>query len=78
MTISYICGFVYPDITTLVYFLSQSQLSGFYDPCIGEEKYLKIRYEFRNAFHEATFRDDECVRVPKQCKLILMLYLISL
>eukprot|EP00111_Clytia_hemisphaerica_P005692 TCONS_00016511-protein len=45
---------------------TKSQLSGFYDPCIGEDKVLKIKYEFRDALHEVTYKDDEAVRIPKQ------------
>jgi len=44
----------------------KSQLTGIYDPCIGEEKVLKIVYEFRDNVHEAIFKDDEPVRCPKQ------------
>ena len=49
---------------------TKSQLNGFYDPCIGEEKTLKIVYEFRGAVHEATFSDTEQVRIPKQSHVI--------
>ncbi|XP_065676509.1 dnaJ homolog subfamily C member 11-like [Hydra vulgaris] len=45
---------------------TKSQLNGFYDPCPGEDKYLKISYEFRDAVHEAVFNDTEHVRIPKQ------------
>lgn len=45
---------------------SKSQLSGFYDPCIGEDKFLKIIYEFRDHLHEAIFKDSDPVRIPKQ------------
>jgi len=45
---------------------SKYQLSGFYDPCMGEDKYLKIVYEFRDAVHEAIYEDNEPVRIPKQ------------
>jgi len=45
---------------------AKSQLSGIYDPCIGEEKLLKIIYEFRDNVHEAIFKDEEAVRIPKQ------------
>ena len=55
-------------ILTVTYIFFQSQLNGFYDPCINEDKYLKIVYEFRDALHEAVFQDDEPVRIPKQCK----------
>jgi len=49
---------------------SKSQLSGFYDPCVGEEKLLKITYEFRGNVHEAIFKDEEAVRCPKQSHII--------
>jgi len=42
----------------------KSQLTGMYDPCIGEEKMLKIRYEFRDNIHEAVFQDTQPVRMP--------------
>lgn len=42
------------------------ELTGIYDPCIGEEKVLKIVYEFRGIVHEAIFKDTEEVRCPKQ------------
>ncbi|KXJ21318.1 dnaJ homolog subfamily C member 11 [Exaiptasia diaphana] len=41
-------------------------LSGFYDPCSGEEKLLRIRYEFRDVLHEVTVGDEEPVKLPKQ------------
>jgi len=54
------------DSKLLVTDATKSQLSGFYDPCIGEEKVLKIKYEFRDALHEVTYKDDEAIRMPKQ------------
>eukprot|EP00794_Sanderia_malayensis_P014998 gene14998-16546_t len=47
---------------------SKSQINGFYDPCVGEEKSLKVRYEFRGALHEVVVQDDELLRIPVQCK----------
>jgi len=43
---------------------TKSQLTGFYDPCIGEEKSLKINYEFHGIIHEAVFKDDQTVKIP--------------
>lgn len=48
----------------------KSQIPGMYDPCIGEEKLLKITYEFRGNVHEAIFKDEESVRIPKQSHVI--------
>jgi len=42
------------------------ELTGIYDPCINEEKVLKIVYEFRGIVHEGIFKDTENVRCPKQ------------
>ncbi|KAK3740940.1 hypothetical protein QZH41_017787 [Actinostola sp. cb2023] len=44
-------------------------LSGFYDPCPGQDKLLRIRYEFRDAIHEVTVGDLDQVKLPKQCEL---------
>jgi len=44
----------------------KSQLTGIYDPCIGEVKSLKIIYEFRDIVHEHVFKDEEVVGCPKQ------------
>ncbi|XP_025083076.1 dnaJ homolog subfamily C member 11-like isoform X2 [Pomacea canaliculata] len=46
--------------------VSKSGLPGFYDPCIGEEKSLYIRYKFRNRLHQATVGDMEPIRLPQQ------------
>eukprot|EP00795_Rhopilema_esculentum_P007159 gene7159-12817_t len=47
---------------------SKANLSGFYDPCIGEEKSLKLVYEFRELLHEVVIKDDETLRIPLQCE----------
>ncbi|XP_075912530.1 dnaJ homolog subfamily C member 11 isoform X1 [Petromyzon marinus] len=41
-------------------------LPGFYDPCVGEEKALKVLYQFRGALHQVTVPDTESLRIPKQ------------
>lgn len=47
----------------------QTGLPGFYDPCVGEEKSLKVLYQFRGVMHQVLSGDTEALRIPKQCKL---------
>jgi DnaJ family protein C protein 11 len=54
---------------TLTLLLSvQSQLPGFYDPCVGEEKLLLVHYLFHSHVHEVVVKDNESLRIPKQCE----------
>lgn len=46
----------------------QAGLPGFYDPCVGEEKSLKVLYQFRGVMHQVLSGDTEALRIPKQCK----------
>uniref|UniRef100_UPI00398F2C1F dnaJ homolog subfamily C member 11 isoform X1 n=3 Tax=Pristiophorus japonicus TaxID=55135 RepID=UPI00398F2C1F len=39
---------------------------GFYDPCVGEEKSLKVIYLFRGVMHQVMTLDNESLRIPKQ------------
>ncbi|KAJ8871014.1 hypothetical protein PR048_027317 [Dryococelus australis] len=48
---------------------SKSQLPGFYDPCIGEEKMLFVQYLYHSHVHEVTISDTEALRIPKQERL---------
>uniref|UniRef100_A0AAY4ECB3 DnaJ homolog subfamily C member 11 n=1 Tax=Denticeps clupeoides TaxID=299321 RepID=A0AAY4ECB3_9TELE len=45
---------------------SKAGLPGFYDPCVGEEKSLKILYQFRGVMHQVLSGDTEPLRIPKQ------------
>lgn len=45
---------------------SKSGLPGFYDPFIGEEKRLYIRYKFRSRLHQVFLSDTEPIRVPQK------------
>lgn len=40
-------------------------MEGFYDPCIGETKYLYIEYTLNGEPYEAKFDDNQLVRLPK-------------
>ncbi|XP_059470966.1 dnaJ homolog subfamily C member 11 [Neocloeon triangulifer] len=44
---------------------SKCEQPGFYDPCIGEDKKLLIRYKFRGKLHEITVDDAESVTIPR-------------
>lgn len=52
------------DGTLILYQSSKSELPGFYDPCIGEDKLLKIEYMFRNQNNVAIIKDMDSVRLP--------------
>ncbi|XP_077386729.1 dnaJ homolog subfamily C member 11 isoform X2 [Festucalex cinctus] len=45
---------------------SKAGLPGFYDPCVGEEKGLKLLYQFRGVMHQVICADTEPLRIPKQ------------
>ncbi|XP_069804230.1 dnaJ homolog subfamily C member 11 [Dendropsophus ebraccatus] len=45
---------------------SKAGLPGFYDPCVGEDKSLKILYQFRGVLHQVMSGDNEALRIPKQ------------
>ncbi|KAJ8384238.1 hypothetical protein AAFF_G00206990 [Aldrovandia affinis] len=45
---------------------SKAGLPGFYDPCVGEDKSLKLLYQFRGVMHQVLSRDVEALRIPKQ------------
>ncbi|KAK2914840.1 dnaJ homolog subfamily C member 11 isoform X2 [Channa argus] len=45
---------------------SKTGLPGFYDPCVGEEKSLKLLYQFRGVMHQVISADTEALRIPKQ------------
>lgn len=42
----------------------QSDLPGFYDPCIGEDKFLRIEYKYRNNIYNVTIPDTEALKIP--------------
>ncbi|XP_044266778.1 dnaJ homolog subfamily C member 11 [Tribolium madens] len=44
---------------------TKSQLPGFFDPAMGEDKMLHIIYNYREQPHEVTIKDNESLRLPK-------------
>ncbi|XP_017794016.1 PREDICTED: dnaJ homolog subfamily C member 11 [Habropoda laboriosa] len=52
------------DSKLILYDASKSELPGFYDPCVGEEKQLLIQYLFRNQTHECIVKDNAPIRIP--------------
>ncbi|KAK2188148.1 hypothetical protein NP493_143g03009 [Ridgeia piscesae] len=43
-----------------------SELPGFYDPCVGEEKELSVTYEFRRQLHVCKFSNKQKVLLPNR------------
>ncbi|KAK9501125.1 hypothetical protein O3M35_002228 [Rhynocoris fuscipes] len=54
------------DSKLIVYESTKSQLPGFYDPCVGEEKALYVQYLFHSQMHQTTVADNEPLRIPRQ------------
>ncbi len=46
--------------------VSKSNLTGFYDPCIGEEKFLFIKYSLRSQIHTVIYKDTDPVILPNR------------
>lgn len=42
----------------------QSELPGFFDPCVGEEKSLLIEYKYNDTNHKMKIRENEPIRLP--------------
>ncbi|CAB4408198.1 unnamed protein product [Rhizophagus irregularis] len=49
---------------------SKSNIMGFYDPCMGEPKQLKIKYQFQRKFHEVIVDDTAPVACPLRSHII--------
>jgi hypothetical protein len=45
---------------------SKAWLEGFYDPCPGEEKYLRVRYKFLDMLHQCEVHDEDELCLPLQ------------
>ncbi|RKP39806.1 hypothetical protein BJ085DRAFT_17432 [Dimargaris cristalligena] len=54
---------------------SKADLVGFYDPCFGETKQLRVTYRFNDQLHTAIVDDQAPLACPLRCKLTdLILY----
>lgn len=53
------------DSKLVLYEQSKSQLPGFFDPAVGEDKFLYVSYTYRSQPYEATAGDTELLRLPK-------------
>lgn len=49
---------------------SKSSLLGFYDPCFGEDKFLRVRYTFKGKAHEVEIEDDAAFSIPLRTHLV--------
>ncbi|KAF8961780.1 hypothetical protein BGZ46_001294 [Entomortierella lignicola] len=49
---------------------SKNHILGFYDPCLGEKKQLRIRYEFQKTMHEVVVADMDHVMLPVRSHII--------
>ena len=47
---------------------SKSHLTGFYDPCIGEERRLLIKYSLRSQLHTVVYNDTDPIILPNRGK----------
>lgn len=45
---------------------SKAVLTGFYDPCPGERKQLRVRYRCMGALHEVTVGDVDELKIPQR------------
>ena len=45
---------------------NKASIPGFYDPCLGETKYLRVCYEFRGEPHEVTIENSESLAIPRR------------
>ena len=50
---------------------NKASIPGFYDPCVGETKYLRVRYEFRGTPHEVTVQNSESLIIPRRSHRIV-------
>ena len=45
---------------------SKALIPGFYDPCVGDKKHLRVRYSFRGNMHEVTVANNESLVIPRE------------
>ena len=52
--------------------VSKCNLTGFYDPCVGEEKTLHITYSFRSQIHKVCYNDTTPIVLPNRGRSLPM------
>ncbi|XP_054165299.1 dnaJ homolog subfamily C member 11-like [Oppia nitens] len=58
------------DSTLTLTDASKAQLPGFYDPCMGEDKKLYIRYKYNERIHQILIDDSQALHIPAKVHLI--------
>ncbi|KAJ8983350.1 hypothetical protein NQ317_003155 [Molorchus minor] len=53
------------DSKLVIHDRTKSELPGFFDPALGEDKMLHIVYNYHDQPHEVTIKDNEPLRLPK-------------
>ncbi|CAH1183672.1 unnamed protein product [Phaedon cochleariae] len=53
------------DSKLVIHDRTKSELPGFFDPALGEEKMLHIIYNYHDQPHEVTIADNDSLRLPK-------------
>ncbi|GAA5809714.1 hypothetical protein MFLAVUS_003127 [Mucor flavus] len=49
---------------------SKTNILGFYDPCLGERKKLRVQYRFRHRLHQVTVEDTAALISPVQAHVV--------
>ncbi|KAI8344753.1 hypothetical protein BC941DRAFT_409532 [Chlamydoabsidia padenii] len=49
---------------------SKTNICGFYDPCLGERKQLKVQYRFQHQLHQVIIKDNAALVMPMRAHLI--------
>jgi len=73
-----LCRILWNGTNRSCYFCSKNHILGFYDPCLGERKQLRIRYEFQERMHEVVVADMDHVALPIRCKFLVNIFRPSL
>ncbi|CAO1401492.1 unnamed protein product [Diamesa serratosioi] len=52
------------DSEIIIHTMFKNELPGFYDPCVGEAKVLKIQYKYNNIIASITFNEKDEIKLP--------------